>query len=101
QNAIPSKVGLLIRKFSSILKHTFIFDLIPNPQNDSGEPASSISDSQNKKPSNSKSQPSDSLSLFIDKDWVAEHARQVCYPQLYRAAFTYVSTLLLKKQAIS
>ncbi|KAK7282923.1 hypothetical protein RIF29_12046 [Crotalaria pallida] len=80
QTAIPSEVGLIIGKFSSALDRAFIFDLIPTPLNDSSQPASSISDSQTKKPSNSKSksQPSDSSSsLFIDKDWVAEHARHV------------------------
>ncbi|KAK2446342.1 oxidoreductase, zinc-binding dehydrogenase family protein [Trifolium repens] len=70
-------VGLLIGKFSSALDRVFLFDLIPTPHNDSGEPASSITQPDKKTASKSKSQTSDSSSLFIDKDWVSEHARQV------------------------
>ncbi|XP_061351383.1 uncharacterized protein LOC133296421 [Gastrolobium bilobum] len=77
QSALPTEVGLLIGKFSSGLDRAFIFDLVPTPQNDSGEPASSITDPNKKNPPKSKSNPPDSSSLFIDKDWVAEHARQV------------------------
>ncbi|KAE9603812.1 hypothetical protein Lal_00002283 [Lupinus albus] len=79
QTGISSEVGLVIGKFSSTLDRAFVFDIIPTPLNDSAQPASSITDSQNKKPNNSKSKfnSSDSLSLFIDKDWVSEHARQV------------------------
>lgn len=74
------QVGLVIGKLSSILDRGFVFDLIPTPQNDSGEPACAITDTSKddkKKGSKSKSQGTDSSSLFIDRDWVAEHARQV------------------------
>lgn len=80
QAALPSEVGLVIGKLSKNLDRGFIFDLIPTPQNDAGEPASSVIDSvkddNKKKGSKSKAQ-SDSSLLFIDKDWIAEHARQV------------------------
>ncbi|KAK7311725.1 hypothetical protein RJT34_10036 [Clitoria ternatea] len=77
QSSPPAEVGLLIGKFTSALDRAFLFDLIPTPPNDSAQPACSITQPDNKKPSKSKSQPSDSSSLFIDNDWVAEHARQV------------------------
>lgn len=74
----PAEVGLLIGKFSSALDRVFLFDLIPTPPNDSAEPASSIIQADKKPASKSKSQTQpDSSSLFIDKDWVSEHARQV------------------------
>ncbi|KAG5048640.1 hypothetical protein JHK85_009743 [Glycine max] len=81
QSAVPSEalthsnVGLLIGKFSSSLGRAFLFDLIPTPHNDSAEPACALTDPDKKKAT--KSNPADSSSLFIDKDWVAEHARQV------------------------
>ncbi|KAK7351544.1 hypothetical protein VNO77_11086 [Canavalia gladiata] len=78
QTAVPAEVGLLIGKFSSTLDRAFLFDLIPTPPNDSAQPPSSITQpDNNKKGPKPKSQPTDSSSLFIDKDWVAEHARQV------------------------
>lgn len=74
----PAEVGLLIGKFSSALDRVFLFDLIPTPPNDSAEPASSIIQPDKKTSSKSKSQTQpDSSSLFIDNDWVSEHARQV------------------------
>lgn len=78
-SAIPSQVGLVIGKISSSSDRGLVFDLVPTPPNDAGEPACSLVESvrdDKKKGSKSKSQ-SDSSSLFIDKDWVAEHARQV------------------------
>lgn len=75
QSSIPSEVGLIIGKFSSDLGRAFLFDLIPTPPNDSAEPASTLTEPDKKK--RPKSKPADSSSLFIDKDWVAEHARQV------------------------
>ncbi|KAF5955417.1 hypothetical protein HYC85_008273 [Camellia sinensis] len=78
-SAIPSQVGLVIGKISSSSDRGLVFDLVPTPTNDAGEPACSLVESvrdDKKKGSKSKSQ-SDSSSLFIDKDWVAEHARQV------------------------
>ncbi|CAJ1973973.1 unnamed protein product [Sphenostylis stenocarpa] len=74
-----SAVGLLIGKFSSAVGRAFLFDLVPTPHNDSGEPACSLPEPDKKKgpKPKSKSEPADSSSLFIDKDWVAEHARQV------------------------
>lgn len=81
QAALPSQVGLVIGKLSKSLDKGFVFDLIPTPLNDAGEPASSLiesckDDGNKKKGSKSKPQ-SDSSTLFIDKDWVSEHARQV------------------------
>ncbi|CAL5385672.1 unnamed protein product [Camellia sinensis] len=78
-SAIPSQVGLVIGRISSSSDRGLVFDLVPTPTNDAGEPACSLVESvrdDKKKGSKSKSQ-SDSSSLFIDKDWVAEHARQV------------------------
>lgn len=76
----------MIGKLSTTLDRGFVFDLIPTPQNDAGEPACSINETTSKddkrKASKSKAQPSDSLSLVIDKDWVAEHARQVHFPKV-------------------
>ncbi|XP_027354018.1 protein odr-4 homolog isoform X3 [Abrus precatorius] len=77
QAALPAEVGLLIGKFSSSSERAFIFDLIPTPPNDSAQPPSSITQPDTRKAPKSKSQPIDSSSLFIDKGWVAEHARQV------------------------
>ncbi|KAM7469020.1 hypothetical protein LguiA_007203 [Lonicera macranthoides] len=87
QSSLPSQVGLVIGKLSSSLDRGFVFDLIPTPFNDDGEPACSIiessvisrDDNSKKKGSSSKPKSSQSRvsSLSIDKDWVAEHARQV------------------------
>ncbi|XP_022768519.1 protein odr-4 homolog [Durio zibethinus] len=80
QSSIPAQVGLVIGKLSSTLDRGFVFDLVPTPQNDAGQPACSILEpakDNRKKGSKPKSQTSDSSSLVIDKDWVAEHARQV------------------------
>ena len=81
QASVPSQVGLVIGKLSKILDKGFVFDLIPTPLNDAGEPASSLiesgkDDGNKKKGSKSKPQ-SDSSALVIDRDWVSEHARQV------------------------
>ncbi|CAK9134971.1 unnamed protein product [Ilex paraguariensis] len=79
QSALPSQVGLVIGKLSSSLERGFVFDLIPTPPNDDGKSACSVIESvrdDKKKGSKSKSL-SESSSLFIDQDWVAEHARQV------------------------
>ncbi|RID59947.1 hypothetical protein BRARA_F03137 [Brassica rapa] len=79
RSAIPAEVGLVIGKLSSVLDRGFVFDLIPTPSNDAGEPACSVLETRDdkKKPSKSKAQSSESSSLSIDCDWVAEHARQV------------------------
>jgi len=71
----------VIGKLSSVLDRGFVFDLIPTPSNDDGEPACAVLETKDdkRKPSKSKSQSSESSSLSIDSDWVAEHARQVCY----------------------
>lgn len=72
----------MIGKLSSSLDRGFVFSLIPTPPNDEGRPACSlvepVKDDKRKGGKQSKSQgSSDSSSLVIDKDWVAEHARQV------------------------
>ncbi|XP_047327007.1 protein odr-4 homolog [Impatiens glandulifera] len=78
-SGLPSQVGLVIGKLNSDLDRGFVFDLIPTPPNDAGEPACSLIEAardDKNKGSKGKSQVGSS-SLFIDKDWVAEHARQV------------------------
>uniref|UniRef100_M1BN16 Zinc binding dehydrogenase n=1 Tax=Solanum tuberosum TaxID=4113 RepID=M1BN16_SOLTU len=73
-----SQVGLVIGNLSGKLDRGFIFDLVPTPLNDNGEPACSIiggAKDDRKKASKGKSLPHSSA-LFIDKDWLAEHARQ-------------------------
>ncbi|KAE8666754.1 hypothetical protein F3Y22_tig00112491pilonHSYRG00202 [Hibiscus syriacus] len=81
QSSAPAQVGLVIGKLSSILDRGFVYDLVPTPQNDAGQPACLVLEpakDNRKKGSKPKSQSSDSSSsLVIDKDWVAEHARQV------------------------
>lgn len=70
----------MIGRLSSPLDRGFVFDLVPTPPNDAGEAACSIVGAikdDKKKGSKGKSPAVDSSSLVIDKDWVAEHARQV------------------------
>lgn len=83
---LSCQVGLVIGKISSSLDRGFVFDLVPTPANDAGDAASWIIESKDdddkkkggsKSKSKSKSQLDSSSLLFIDKDWVAEHARQV------------------------
>lgn len=92
------QVGLVIGNLSWKLDRGFVFDLIPTPPNDNGEPACSIIGGvkdDRKKASKGKSHP-DSSALFIDKDWVAEHARQVhFYPFFYFYFFWCVYFMLL------
>ncbi|XP_049382250.1 uncharacterized protein LOC125846715 [Solanum stenotomum] len=79
KSGVPCQVGLVIGNLSGKLDRGFIFDLIPTPLNDNGEPACSIiggAKDDQKKASKGKSLPQSSA-LFIDKDWLAEHARQV------------------------
>lgn len=79
KSGIPCQVGLVIGSVSGKLDRGFIFDLIPTPPNDDGEPACSIVGGvkdDRKKAAKGKLNP-DSSALFIDNDWVAEHARQV------------------------
>ncbi|XP_051123854.1 uncharacterized protein LOC127246481 [Andrographis paniculata] len=83
RSGVPAEAGLVIGKFSSKLDKGFVYNLLPTPPNDSGEPPCSVIDgagesNKNKKKNSSKakSQP-EAAALFIDKDWVSEHARQV------------------------
>ncbi|CAN4076314.1 unnamed protein product [Withania somnifera] len=79
KSGLPCEVGLVIGNLSGKLDRGFLFDLIPTPPNDDGDLACSITGGvkdDRKKPSKGKSH-TDSSALFIDKDWVAEHARQV------------------------
>lgn len=74
------QVGLVIGKLSANLDRGFVFDLVPTPPNDAGDSACSVSESgrdDRKKGSRGKSQAAESSVLMIDRDWVAEHARQV------------------------
>ncbi|KAF8404764.1 hypothetical protein HHK36_009653 [Tetracentron sinense] len=79
QSGVPAQVGLVIGKLSSALDRGFVFDLVPTPSNDCGEPACLLSESgRDDKRKASKGKPQvESSSLVIDKDWVSEHARQV------------------------
>ncbi|XP_022727138.1 protein odr-4 homolog isoform X2 [Durio zibethinus] len=92
QSSLPAQVGLVIGKLSSILDRGFVFDLVPTPQNDAGEPACSVLEpakDNRKKGSKAKSRTSDSSSsLVIDKDWVAEHARQTVKGVAEAASFS-------------
>ncbi|XP_050214020.1 uncharacterized protein LOC126665305 [Mercurialis annua] len=82
-SGLISQVGLVIGKLSSALDRGFVYDLVPTPSNDAGQPACSLVDTfkdDKKKGSSSaksKSQIADSSTLTIDNEWVAEHARQV------------------------
>nr|XP_016434300.1 PREDICTED: uncharacterized protein LOC107760715 [Nicotiana tabacum] len=94
KSRLPSQVGLVIGNLSSKLDRGFLFDLIPTPPNDDGKPACSIIGGSvkddRKKALKGKSQP-DSSALFIDQDWVAEHARQVQFLAfLFFSTFCYV-----------
>ncbi|XP_041017267.1 protein odr-4 homolog isoform X4 [Juglans microcarpa x Juglans regia] len=80
QSGLPVQLGLVVGKLSSPLDRGFVFDLVPTPPNDAGEPACSLLESvkdDKKKGTKSRSQATEVSSLFIDRDWVAEHARQV------------------------
>nr|XP_011464765.1 PREDICTED: protein odr-4 homolog isoform X2 [Fragaria vesca subsp. vesca] len=77
QSSTAAQVGLVIGKLSSTLDRGFVFDLVPTPPNDAGAPACSLVEPDKRKGPKPKSQSSDSQSVSIDKDWVAEHARQV------------------------
>ena len=71
----------MIGKLNSTIDRGFVFDLVPTPPNDAGEPACSLSeapkDDKKKKGPKTKSLHDSSSSLLIDQDWVVEHARQV------------------------
>lgn len=81
RSAIPAQVGLVIGKLNSTIDRGFVFDLVPTPPNDAGEPVCSLSeapkDDKKKKGPKTKSLHDSSSSLLIDQDWVVEHARQV------------------------
>ncbi|XP_039069807.1 uncharacterized protein LOC120216453 [Hibiscus syriacus] len=81
QSSASAQVGLVIGNLSSCLDRGFVYGLLPTPQNDAGQPVCLVLEpatENRKKGSKPKSQSSDSSSsLVIDKDWVAEHARQV------------------------
>ena len=71
----------MVGKLNSSIDRGFVFDLLPTPPNDAGEPACSLSeapkDDKKKKGPKTKSLHDSSSSLLIDQDWVVEHARQV------------------------
>ncbi|GAB2293685.1 hypothetical protein Dimus_027898 [Dionaea muscipula] len=86
QSGISAQVGLVIGKLSAPLDRGFVLDLVPTPPNDAGEPpcsligaAAAVVKDEKKRGSKAKNFSSDSSSssLSIDKDWIAEHARQV------------------------
>ncbi|KAG8377406.1 hypothetical protein BUALT_Bualt08G0029700 [Buddleja alternifolia] len=111
RSSLPSQVGLVIGKLSSTLDRGFMYDLLPTPPNDAGEPPCAIIDgvgenNRNKKKNSSKakSQP-DSSALFIDNDWVSEHARQVSRMLLggmgVVGIYIWVNESLFKNSAIT
>ncbi|KAL5722621.1 hypothetical protein ACHQM5_006123 [Ranunculus cassubicifolius] len=73
-SSLQSDIGLIIGKINPNLDRAFIFDLIPTPSNDNGQPPSSLSSITKSSKSKSKSQ---SESLLLDTDWISEHANQV------------------------
>ncbi|KAG6648657.1 hypothetical protein CIPAW_07G161600 [Carya illinoinensis] len=80
QSGLPVQLGLVVGKLSSPLDRGFVFDLVPTPPNDAGEAACSLLESvkdDKEKGTKSRSQAAEVSSLFIDDDWVAEHARQL------------------------
>ncbi|KAI7730305.1 hypothetical protein M8C21_019898 [Ambrosia artemisiifolia] len=85
QSSLSCQVGLIIGKISSNLDKGFVLDLVPTPLNDAGAPASWVVESKEdggkkKGGSKTKSQSQSNASsevLMVDKEWVAEHARQV------------------------
>lgn len=79
QAGVFCQVGLVIGKLNRSLDRGFVFDLVPTPPNDAGDATCSIVETDKKKGASkaAKSQSDSSSSLSIDKDWVAEHARQV------------------------
>ncbi|XP_073282072.1 uncharacterized protein [Primulina huaijiensis] len=80
---LPSQVGLVIGKLSPKLDKGFVYDLVPTPPNDTGDPPCSViggtgENDRNKKKNSLKSKSqAEASALFIDIDWVSEHARQV------------------------
>ncbi|KAK3023548.1 hypothetical protein RJ639_044633 [Escallonia herrerae] len=78
QCGASSQVGLVIGKLSAKLDRGFVFDLVPTPPNDDGQPACSVTEGDKKRaPNKGKSQAEPLSLLFVDTDWVAEHARQI------------------------
>lgn len=90
------QVGLVIGKLNSSIDRGFVFDLLPTPPNDAGEPACFLSeppkDDKKKKGPKAKSLQDSSPSLLIDQDWVVEHARQV---SIFLFMFHIASSVLL------
>ncbi|CAM8914306.1 unnamed protein product [Rhodiola kirilowii] len=80
ESGAQSEIGLVIGRLSSSLDRGFLYDLVPTPANDAGEPAFVIVEAvrdDKKKGGKAKVQSDSSASLVIDNDWIAEHARQV------------------------
>lgn len=76
----------MIGKLNSKLDRGFVYDLVPTPPNDAGEQPCSVIDgtgdfAKSKKKGSSKPK---SSALFIDQDWIFEHARQVSVSDLNR-----------------
>ncbi|KAH6837934.1 oxidoreductase [Perilla frutescens var. hirtella] len=111
RSSIPSQIGLVIGKLNSKLDRGFVYDLVPTPPNDAGEQpclvidgAADFSKTKKKTSSKPKSQ-SDSSALFIDQDWVFEHARQVSRMLLggmkVVGVYVWVSESLFKNSTIT
>ncbi|GJR24549.1 protein ODR-4 [Tanacetum coccineum] len=79
-SGLNCQVGLVIGKISTNLDKGFVFDLIPTPVNDAGDDATWIVESkdESKKRGGGGGKKVEPVSvLAVDKEWVAEHARQV------------------------
>ncbi|CAA0806801.1 oxidoreductase- zinc-binding dehydrogenase family protein [Striga hermonthica] len=82
-SVLHSQVGLVLGKLNPKLDRGFVYDLVPTPPSDGGEPPCSVIDgpgesSNIKKKNTSKSKSRlESSALWIDQEWVSEHARQV------------------------
>ncbi|XP_057794220.1 uncharacterized protein LOC131010624 [Salvia miltiorrhiza] len=111
RSAVPSQIGLVIGKLNSKLDRGFVYDLVPTPPNDAGEQpcwvidgAGDRSKSKKKGSSKAKSQ-SESSALFIDHDWIFEHARQVSRMLLggmrVVGVYIWVSESLFKNSTIT
>ncbi|GER30022.1 oxidoreductase [Striga asiatica] len=102
-SVLHSQVGLVLGKLNPKLDRGFVYDLVPTPPNDGGEPPCSVIDgpgesSNIKKKNTSKSKSQlESSALWIDQEWVSEHARQVLsmIPFGISATFLLVSRMLL------
>ncbi|PKA53022.1 hypothetical protein AXF42_Ash002003 [Apostasia shenzhenica] len=83
RSSIQAEVGVVVGKLSASSERGYVYDLIPTPPTDGGGPACSLKlegggrDDRKKGSKGGKSSAEATHSLFIDGEWIAEHARQV------------------------